>query len=115
MAALDYEAAKARLGVSDDSMKMLLNHFAESFKDASKKLQQSISENDAQSAADQAHSLKGVAGSLELLEIQNLAIEIEDKLKNDNITGAAESCIILDEKIQQAILEIGQIVSGSDS
>ena len=65
------------------------------------KLQSAIDEGDAEKAVNAAHSLKGAAGNLGLMELHKVAEDIEEKARNNRLEGTAEASQTLKAKFHE--------------
>ena len=64
------------------------------------RLQSAIDEENVQGVVEAAHSIKGASVNLGLLEVYEIAREIEDKALNDRLEGITESVQVLKKKLE---------------
>ena len=77
---IDVESGLKRVGGSMPIFKKLLNKFSEgTYQDD---LEAAIAAGNIEAAAAAAHTVKGVAANLSLMEVNALALQIEQALKN---------------------------------
>jgi len=86
---IDKESALKRVGGSEALYKKLLGKFVEGNYQA--QLEALIAANDVPGATAQAHTIKGVAANLSLMEINAVALKLEQSLKNGEDTGTLVS------------------------
>ncbi|NOX98566.1 MAG: Hpt domain-containing protein [Verrucomicrobia bacterium] len=73
----DIKTALARLGGSEDLFIRIAESFAESYRDADKKLTELFEKEDYETAHREAHSIKGVVGNIGAMDLYEGAREIE--------------------------------------
>lgn len=81
----DLEEVKARLMLPEDILFSLVERFVESYGNIANDIATSVAEDDFKKAAEQAHSAKGVSGSLGATALYEKCIEIEGMLKDQRI------------------------------
>ena len=96
---MNFKKLAADLGIEEKEYRELIELFIETGMSDLDKLQFAIEEGNAEKAANAAHSLKGAAGNLGLIDLSEIAKEIEEKARNDQLEGATESAQILKEKL----------------
>jgi two-component system sensor histidine kinase/response regulator len=107
---LDILALSRRFHGKDEFLVRMFQRFAVEFSEFSTSLRNSIARRDTESATRQAHSLKGIAGTLGMLRLQKLALEAESSLRQTGeISAVQESELGLE--LAQIIIAINQIDS----
>ncbi|MBM4349460.1 MAG: Hpt domain-containing protein [Deltaproteobacteria bacterium] len=103
---MDFGALAKDFEMEKDEFLEILNLFLESSYDDLKKLQSAIDEEDSLKAAHAAHSIKGAAMNLGLLEIYELAKSIERSAKENHLCQVHEMA----KRAQEEIDRIGETV-----
>ena len=86
------------LGLEVEEYMELIKLFNESGKSDLDKLQSAIDEGNKEKAAEAAHSIKGAAGNLGLMELHEAAEAIEKKARQGRLEGAVEYAQVLKNK-----------------
>ena len=107
---LDTLALSRRFQGKDEFLVRMFQRFAVEFAEFSTSLRNSIASGDKESATRQAHSLKGIAGTLGMLHLQKLALEAESSLRQTGEIGAVQESE-LGLELAQTIIAINQIES----
>ncbi|MBS7700577.1 MULTISPECIES: response regulator [unclassified Chelatococcus] len=94
-------------------LRKLIVHFGESYAEAGSQLRAMADAGQAEEARRYAHTLKGVAGSLELPTVQAKAAEIERRLAAGNMKGIADLYEGLQHEIAPAIAAARQLAPAS--
>ena len=89
------------LGLEQEEYLELIGLFIETGISDLDKLRSATEEGSAEKAASAAHSLKGAAGSLGLMELYEAAKRIEKQARNDRLEGTAEDAQALKEKLDE--------------
>lgn len=87
------------LGLEREEYLELIELFIETGMSDLDKLQSAIKEVNAEKAANAAHSLKGAATSIGLMELSETAKEVEEKARNDRLEETAEAAQALKKKL----------------
>ena len=87
------------LGLEEDEYLEILELFLDTGMVDIDKLRSAIEEENAEEAAQAAHSLKGASGSLGLMEIYDLAMKSEEEARNNSLDGLAEYVQTLKEQL----------------
>ncbi len=98
---MDFKELGANLGLEEDEFIELVELFASSAADDINRLQTAYENNDAEQAAEAAHSLKGSAGNLGFAEFSEGAKIVEDNSRKNNLDGVDEILVDLKEKLTQ--------------
>ncbi|KPA53997.1 histidine kinase [Photobacterium leiognathi subsp. mandapamensis] len=84
--------------LGEAQVKQLIHLFGESSSQTLSKLQQAIEDNNLQDVAKDAHTLKGAAGTMGLMQLHQICLEFEKGAKEGSIDG-------LDSSLLQTIFE----------
>ena len=76
---MNFKELAKNLGLEEDAYMELIELFIETGRSDLDKLRSAIDEGNGEEAGNAAHSIKGAAGSLGLIEISEVAKEIEGK------------------------------------
>ena len=87
------------LGLEEDEFLELVELFVETGISDLDKLQSAIVEGNADKAANAAHSLRGAAINLGLVELSEIARKIEEDARNDRLETIAEAAQALQGKL----------------
>ena len=96
---MDFRELAENLGLEEEEYLELIGLFIETGISDLDKLQSATEEGDAEKTANAAHSLKGAAGSLGLMDLYEVAKKIEKEARNDRLEGTAEDAQALKEKL----------------
>jgi len=96
---MDIRYLAENLGLEEAEYLELLELFIETGVSDLDKLQSAISAGDSEQARGAAHSLKGAAGNMGLMEIYNLAKEIEEKTIDGQLEIISEASNELKKKL----------------
>ncbi len=98
---MNFRELAGDLGVEEEEYLELIALLVETGMDGLDKLRSAVEEGDAEQAADAAHSLKGAAVSLGLIELQDGAKAVEEKARDNQLkdipAGADELKRMLEE------------------
>ena len=86
------------LGLEEEEYLELFKLFIETGRSDLEKLQTAIKARDTEQIANTAHSLKGACGNLGFMELHEIAGEIIEKARNNQLEGISESFNALKEK-----------------
>ncbi|MEC3948641.1 response regulator [Sphingobium sp. HWE2-09] len=100
----DLSAALLRVNGKAALLHKLIVTFGESYANVAQDLEGHLSAGLLPDARRMAHSLKGVAGSLELATVQSIAADIERKLAVGDKDGARAAIVDLDAAVAPAII-----------
>lgn len=89
-AAIDVQAALARIGNNERLLKDLARLFLEDVPTLAQELDVAFQQNQTEDALRAAHSIKGLASNFDAFELQESAAELERLLREDRITIARE-------------------------
>ena len=98
---MDFRELAENLGLEEEEYLELIGLFIETGISDLDKLQSATEEGDAEKTANAAHSLKGVAGSLGLMDLYEVAKKIEKQARNDRLEEITEAAQILKEKLDE--------------
>lgn len=88
---MDFGMLAQRLGLDVEEYKELIELFIETGGNDLKGLEDALMNNDATTVIERSHSLKGASGNLGLTEIYEVAKEIENSSRNNNLEGIENS------------------------
>lgn len=97
----DFEEVKKRLMLPDDVVFNLVERFIESYSDAAANIAKLVDEDKLKEAAELAHSVKGVSGSLGATAFYEKSTEIDDMLKEqraDDVRAALPGFVAIAER-----------------
>ena len=103
----DFDGICKRLGLPEDVIIELLNKFASDYAELPTRIQELVDGDDLDGVREVAHTLKGVSGSLGLLEISETASKIEMTAKTKNSVSVQEQIPILISATRDAVTAIG--------
>jgi len=103
----DFDEICERLGLPEDLIIELLNKFASDYAEFPTRIQELADSDDLDGVSEVAHNLKGVSGSLGLLEISETASKIEKTAKAKNAVSVREQLPILISATRDAVTAIG--------
>ena len=104
---MNFKELAENLGLEEDEYMELIELFIETGRSDLDKIRSAIEEGNGEEAANAAHSIKGAAGSLGLMEISEIAKEIEREARNGRLDEIAGSAQALKEKLDE-IAELAQ-------
>ena len=96
---MDLKGLSKRLGLDESEYKTLIELFVETSMSDLEKLQSCIETANAEEAAAIAHSLRGAALNLDLLEICEIAKQIEITVRDKQLEETAPISLILKGKL----------------
>lgn len=102
----DFDEIRERLGLPEDVIIELLNKFASDYAEIPTRIKELADGDDLEGVREVAHSLKGVSGSLGLLEISESASKIELTAKAKNTVSVQEQIPILISATRDAVTAI---------
>ena len=105
---MNFEKLAGKLGLAQEEYLELIELFVETGFSGLAQLQSAIEGGDGEGAGNAAHSVKGAAGNLGLIEISEIAKEIEKKARNASFEGTEKYAQALKEKIEILANIIGQ-------
>lgn len=82
---VEFAAAITRLGGRRDLLLKLIKSFVQKHRESAQKLRELANNPDLSEARNLAHAIKGVAGTVGLDQVYQLATELENKFKNDQL------------------------------
>lgn len=103
---IDTKAGIGRVAGNRSLYCTLLNHFVSNYQDIDVTLTNMIETEEYETIRNEAHVLKGVAGNLGLIDIQNIAEEIQFSIENNNHEKMARYILSLKPHIDSAIKEV---------
>ena len=89
------------LEMEEEEFLEMMEVFLETSSSDLKKLQSSMDEGDMRNAANAAHSIKGAALSLGLMDIYEMAKKMEGEVRENHLGGATEHVNTLKEKLDR--------------
>ncbi len=98
---MNFRELANNLGLKEDEYMELIELFIETGRSDLDKFRSAMEEGNGEEAANVAHSLKGAAGSLGLMEISEIAKEIEGEARNGRLDKIAGSAQALKEKLDE--------------
>jgi HPt (histidine-containing phosphotransfer) domain-containing protein len=96
---MDFKELAENVGVEEEEYLELIELFIETGMSDLNTLSSAIKEKNAEKAANAAHSLKGAASNLGLMELYKAAKKIEERILNDRLEETAEDTQTLKEKL----------------
>lgn len=96
---MDFKELAENVGVEEEEYLELIKLFIETGMSDLDTLSSAIKEKNADKAANAAHSLKGAASNLGLMELYEAAKKIEEGILNDRLEETAEDAQTLKEKL----------------
>jgi PAS domain S-box-containing protein len=105
----DIPAALARANGKPQLLRKMMLSFREQYEDAAGELQQQIVEGKTEEASRLAHSLKGVAGTLEAKELASSAANIEQALREGLMDGMEGLIKTMEGALKPAIAAAGTL------
>ncbi|ABI78393.1 sensor histidine kinase/response regulator [Hyphomonas neptunium ATCC 15444] len=99
----DLAAALGRVNGKTPLLRKLIINFGEQYAAIASEIRNLIVEDQAQDARRLAHTLKGVAGSLEIRGLQASAASVEDYLSAGNVGAALSTLAEMEEQLTPAI------------
>ena len=96
---MNFKELAENLGLEEEEYLELIELFIETSMSDLNDLQSATGSGSTEKAADAAHSIKGAAGNLGLMEISEIAGRIEANARNGQLDGAAESAQELQGKL----------------
>ena len=94
------------LGLDLEDVKELLELYVGATSSDLKAMQDAINNNDTNIIHERAHSIKGASGNLGLTDFYELAKEIDDQARTNNLNGLETICNEFAGKFQQLVQEI---------
>ena len=102
--AMNFGVLAENLGLEEEEFQELIRLFVETSMSDLEALHSALEENNATKVRMAAHSIKGAANNLGLVELYESAKEIEEKAKDDQLEGLTEMMsslrTMLDELVQ---------------
>ncbi|MDF2639531.1 MAG: hybrid sensor histidine kinase/response regulator [Novosphingobium lindaniclasticum] len=92
-------------------LRKLIVSFADTYGDAADQIRQRIAQGRIADARRMAHSLKGVAGSLELRELQACAADVEQGLAHQDLALAEAAIAALESELVKAVIAARSLVA----
>lgn len=105
---MNFRELAENLGIEEELYLELIELFIQTGTSDLDKVQSAVEEGNAEKAANAAHSIKGAASNLGLMEVYEVAKKIEKQTRNDRLEGIAESAQALKEKLN----EIAELARG---
>ena len=94
------------LGLDIEDVKELLELYVAATASDLERLREAIGTNDANIVHERAHSIKGASGNLGLTELYELAKEMDDLARANNLADLETICNDFDYKFQQLTQEV---------
>lgn len=98
------------VGGSEKAYYRILNKFYECHYQASHKIEDAIKNKEIETAAMLAHSIKGVAGSIGAVDLQEISAELETALNNNETAAAAELLIDFSSAMKLVLTSIAGLL-----
>lgn len=98
---MNFRELAENLGIEEELYLELIELFIQTGTSDLDKVQSAVEEGNAEKAANAAHSIKGAASNLGLMEVYEVAKKIEKQTRNDRLEGIAESAQALKEKLNE--------------
>jgi len=114
-AALNISDALERLMIPEDVLKMLLTDFRDKYADAAGNIQGMLDQGARDDAEREAHSLKGVSGSLGAEGVHQAATALEEAIKGNQDADIPPGLASLDDALGQAVAVIDAFLSGGEA
>ncbi|MBL0717578.1 MAG: Hpt domain-containing protein [Desulfosarcina sp.] len=96
------------LGLDIDDVKELLELYVTATASDLESLREAIGNNDAKIVHERAHSIKGASGNLGLTDFYELAKEIDDLARSNNLAGLETICNDFEYKFKQLTQEVAR-------
>ena len=87
---MDLKELGENLGLELDEFVEIVELFVSTADSDIEKIRDALATNDSYKAQEAAHSLKGSAGNLGFMEISNIALEAEQKARENNLDGFSD-------------------------
>lgn len=87
---VDIKSAMARFGDDKDFYREMVNEFLSYVADQIKAIEEGAASGDADAVQKNAHSIKGAAGNLSAVRVQSLALTIEHKGRDNDLSGLTQ-------------------------
>ena len=97
---MDFKALAGNLGLEEEEYMELIELFIERSMSDLKKLETAIKSGNADEAADAAHSMKGAAGNLGIMDFYESAAKIEMAAREGTLEGFSVAIQSLREKLK---------------
>ena len=98
---MNFRELAENLGIEEELYLELIELFIQTGTSDLDKVRSAVEEGNAEKAANAAHSIKGAASNLGLMEVYGVAKKIEKQTRNDRLEGIAESAQALKEKLNE--------------
>ena len=98
---MNIEQLCKNLGLEKDEYRELLDLFIQTGMTDLDKLEAAVRDQNAENAMQAAHSIKGAAGNLGLLEFYDMLKKVEENARNGILEGAVESTQVLKKKMAE--------------
>jgi HPt (histidine-containing phosphotransfer) domain-containing protein len=92
---MNFKELGANLGLEEDEYRELIDLFISSGGNDFENLRQALAAGDADKVMRSAHTIKGAAGNLGLMDVSAVAKEIEEKASRKNLSGLEPAVITL--------------------
>ena len=92
---MNFEELADNLGLEVDEYRELIDLFIDTGATDFKKIQEGLDVKDADQVMRSAHTIKGAAGNLGLLEVSETAAAIEENANNNDLDGLGPIVVIL--------------------
>ena len=97
---MNFKELGENLGLDEDEYRELIELFIDTGSAEFDSLQAAFAESDFEQMSRSAHTIKGAAGNLGLMDVQSVAKIIEDNAVNKTLDGVAEAMQTLGEKFK---------------
>ena len=104
-----------QLGVEGEEFFEIIEIFLETTESDLRKMQSALEKCDSKNAAAAAHSIKGAAGNLGLMEIYDVAAKMETELRESRFDHGMESITTIQRQLDQTRDALRREVAVSDA
>jgi CheY-like chemotaxis protein len=112
---IDIEDGLMRMQGNAKLFKQVLIEFRDSKANAGTELRKALARNDKENVAKLAHSLKGVAGNVGAIDLNQAAANLEGAVKEDRDPELLPLCAVLIQNLNQIMDTLSQLKSGASS
>lgn len=102
----DLDEVLERLMLPKDVLVPMLQKFAADYADVGTTLRGHLDAGDLNEAADLAHSVKGVSGSLGVARLHQISADLEKRLRANDLDGVDADVRTFDEAVTRAVAAI---------
>ena len=106
---MDLKGLAADIGLDEEEVLELVELFFETSMSELEKLKKAMNQNDTETVAETAHSIKGAAGNMRFEEIYELASQIEKNANEKILDGLMANVVSIDQELQKISTFIARI------